>query len=226
MKSILLSVIFLFISSFNAFSQLTDNFNYSIGVYGFSIMEMPKVFNQNTQQRLNSFVRGGMVKFNDNQISFRVGATYLKQSVKFDDDCINCNLASGKVTDKAYKLGFEKNLSYSMLQPYFGGDLGYRSNLFKGMMSVVNNQKSVTTTNSIEATKSGFTVMPFIGLKFTPVSMITIFAESSLEFYYSYERRESVSQDAQALYTFNKTYQTEYLLNPVSIGIQIHLGAN
>jgi len=129
------------------------------------------------------------------------------------------------VTDYAFKIGFEKNFNYSRIQPYFAFDLGYRNNGFAGTMNIIDSQRSVAGINKIESTKNGLTASPIIGIKINPLPQITIFAESSLEFYYSYERRETVAQDASATKTYSKTNQGEYLINPVSIGIQIHLGA-
>lgn len=204
---------------------MTGNYNYSIAARGFSIIQMPKVFNQEEQHYLNVFMNGGMVKFNDNQISYRLSGNYIKQDVDFRNDCINCDVATGKVTDYAFKIGFEKNFNYSRIQPYFAFDLGYRNNGFAGTMNIIDSQRSVAGINKIESTKNGLTASPIIGIKINPLPQITIFAESSLEFYYSYERRETVAQDASATKTYSKTNQGEYLINPVSVGIQIHLGA-
>jgi len=225
MKPILLFVSLSLFVSVNAFSQMTGNYNYSIAARGFSIIQMPKVFNQEEQHYLNVFMNGGMVKFNDNQISYRLSGNYIKQDVDFRNDCINCDVATGKVTDYAFKIGFEKNFNYSRIQPYFAFDLGYRNNGFAGTMNIIDSQRSVAGINKIESTKNGLTASPIIGIKINPLPQITIFAESSLEFYYSYERRETVAQDASATKTYSKTNQGEYLINPVSVGIQIHLGA-
>lgn len=225
MKSILLSIILSCMLCINAYSQLNGNYNYTIVARGYSLMQMPKVFEQNTQRYINGYLNGGMIKFNDNQISYRLSGNYLNQSMSFNDNCINCELAHGIVRDYAFKLGFEKSFNYSAVQPYFAFDAGYRYNRFQGSLDALNLQRSVVSVTHIESTKNGFTIAPVIGLKFNPIELITIFVESSLEFYYSYERRESVSQDASASRTFNRTYQGEYLLNPVSAGIQIHLSA-
>lgn len=209
----------------NAYSQLNGNYNYTIGVRGYSLLQMPKIFDQNTQQYINSYLNGGMIKFNDNQISYRLSGSFINQSLAFNDDCTNCTLAHGKVTDYAFKLGFEKSFTYSTVQPYFAVDMGYRYNQFEGSMNAINIQKSVVGVNQIQATKNGFTFAPVIGIKFNPSDFVTIYAEGTLEFFYSYERRQSVAQDASAVRSFNRTYQVEYLLNPVSAGIQIHLSA-
>jgi len=225
MKPLILSLLLVVTLSINAFSQLNGNYNYGIAVKAFSVMQMPKVFNQNSQRYLNSYLNGGMIKFNDNQISYRLSGNYLHKTMIFNDDCNNCDLAQGTVTDYAFKLGFEKNFNYSIIQPYFAFDIGYRYNRFKGELNSINVQKLVAGTNQLEATKNGITGAPTIGIKFNPVEFLTIFAEGSLEFYYSYERKETVAQDASAVRTYNKTNQMDYLLNPISIGIQINLSS-
>jgi hypothetical protein len=225
MKQTFILLFLTLILSATAFSQMTGNYNYSIAARGFSIIQMPKIFNQEEQHYLNVYMNGGMVKFNDNQISYRLSGNYIKKNVDFNNDCINCDIAKGKVTDYAFKIGFEKNFNYSRVQPYFAFDLGYRNNGFNGTMDIIDSQRSVAGVNKIESTKNGITASPVIGIKINPLPQLTIFAESSLEFYYSYERRETVAQDATAAKTYSKTNQGEYLINPVSVGIQIHLGA-
>ena len=72
--------------------------------------------------------------------------------------------------------------------------------------------------------KDGLVVTPTIGVKVNPISQISLFVESNLDFFYAYERRESVNQDAENVTDVRKYTKTEYLLNPVSVGIQFHLG--
>ena len=134
--------------------------------------------------------------------------------------------------DYSFKIGFEKSLTYSKFQPYFALDLGYRSNKFDGTSSninpILNSPADVTSvaipSNQVIATKEGFTITPVFGIKLSPIKEISIFVESNLEFFYSYERQESVSQDASNVRSLEKFHKTEYLFNPVSIGIQFHIG--
>ena len=76
---------------------------------------------------------------------------------------------------------------------------------------------------NVDADKNGFVVAPLLGLKLNPVKNISIFAETSLDFYYSYERQETIQQDANNTRTFAKYNKWEFLLNPISIGVQVHL---
>ena len=47
-----------------------------------------------------------------------------------------------------------------------------------------------------------------------------------MDYFYSYERQESVTQDANNTRALSKYYKSEFLFNPVSVGLQIHLGNN
>lgn len=214
-------------------AQSDPIYNYSIGISGFSNMQMPKILNQtNGNNSLNSYFSNYIVKFNDNQISYRLSGSYLKKSTDFYNNCENCEQVNGQLKDFSFKVGFEKNFSYSIIQPYFAFDVGYRSNKFNGISTNINPQRNadaalnnaVIPTDKIIATKEGFTVTPVIGVKFNPVKYISVFVESNLEFFYSYERQESVTQDVTNYRTLNRFHKTEYLINPVSAGIQIHLG--
>lgn len=220
---LLLSLITLSISSF---SQINGNYNYSIGVRGFTIMQMPKIMNQtNDEWYNNTYFNGAMIKFNDNQISYRISGNYLRNSLKFYNNCESCEEADGHVTDYAFKIGFEKNFNYSRIQPYFAFDIGFRSNSFNGTTANINPQSNSDMTYKADATKNGFIASPVIGIKLNPINELSFFVESSLDFFFSYERQELVAQDATNTRFFNRYNKSEFLLNPVSIGVQLHLGS-
>lgn len=195
-------------------------------------MQMPKILNQsNSNNYLNSYFNSALIKFNDNLFSYRIGGSYLKKSDQFFNNCDNCELVKGQMKDYAFKIGFEKNFNYSVIQPYVALDLGYRSNQFRGMSMIVNPEKlaqnngmqNSIASNHVVATKEGFTITPILGIKINPIKEISIFAESNLEFFYSYERQETITQDASNTRSLSKFNKGEYLINPVSVGIQIHL---
>ncbi|MBB5439646.1 hypothetical protein HDC92_003342 [Pedobacter sp. AK017] len=233
MKKNLLTVLLILLLGNATFAQMNGDYNYSIAVNGYSLMQMPKILNQKNSEKFSDFsFRGGMIKFNDNQISYRLGGSYLKSDVKLINNCVGCQEANGKMTDYAFKLGFEKNINFSRIQPYFGFDIGFRYNKFDGTLVSTNDAfdsrdvgSSTLGPNGVETSKTGFTAAPVIGIKINPVSMISLFAESNLEMFYSYERQEMVAADANNTRTFNKYNKTEWLLNPVTVGIQVHLGS-
>ncbi|MNL13119.1 hypothetical protein D3C87_1340140 [compost metagenome] len=230
MKKNLLIVLLILLSG-TAFSQMNGDYNYSLAVFGFSQMQMPKILNQkNADEFTNATFHGGMIKFNDNQISYRLSGSYMKKDVKLVNNCVGCQEATGQVKDYSFKVGFEKNLNFSRIQPYFGFDIGFRYNKFDGTLVSTSASGGFSSDaippNGAEATKTGFTASPVIGIKINPLPMVSIFAESNLEMFYSYERQETVAADANNTRTFNKYHKAEFLLNPVTIGIQVHLGSN
>ena len=208
--------------SLSAFSQVDGTYNYSVGVKGYSLMQMPKILQQtNTEDYTNVWLNGGIIKFNDNQIAFRISGHYLfKRDLTFNNKCDDCETAKGNMTDYAIKFGFEKNFNYSVIQPYFAADFGFRSHSFKG---------DVVSSNSLNlpyaaiTSKTGGVFSPILGIKANVLKQVSFFAESSMDFYYAYERQEIIFSDAANTRTFAKYNKLETLLNPVSVGIQIHL---
>lgn len=228
-----LLVILLLLSGGKAFSQMNTDYNYSIAVRGYGSMQMPKLFNETDPVKLvNTYFSGLMVKVNDNQVNYRLGGSYVKQSKSFYNNCNTCEVVNGDVTDYIFKIGFEKNLNYSRLQPYFGADLGYRANRFTGTSQNVNLLKEQllaagnSVTNRMEASKNGAMLSPLVGIKFNPIPQLSVFIESSLDFYYSYERQQMITEDVNNFRSLFKTNKSEFLLNPVSIGLTLHLGSN
>lgn len=229
MKKILLLTL-LSATTHIAFSQMSGNYNYSIGVRGYTMMQMPKVLNEsNADYFTDAAFNGAMIKFNDNMISYRLSGTYYDKSKKFYNNCETCEAADGKLVDYSFKIGFEKNFNYSRLQPYFAVDLGYRYNRFSGDMENKNQLKARAVGENIHrvvASKSGMVISPVIGFKISPIEQFSIFAEGNLDFFYAYERQETIANDAENTRTFRKFNKAEFLLNPVSVGLQIHLGSN
>ncbi|UKT65134.1 hypothetical protein [Pedobacter mucosus] len=221
MKKIILSLFILFNSLFSL-AQFSADYNYSIGLRGFSVMQFPKILNQvKSQDYTKMFGNGALFKFNDNQINYRLSGNYYRDDFSFSNNCENCEIASGKITDYSFKIGFEKNINYSRVQPYFGFDLGYRSSQFSGMVGSAS-AYNVTNKQNAETIKNGVVLTPFIGLKINIVSQLSIFAESSLDFYYSYEKQELAEANGAGR-TVNTFTKWEYLLNPVSAGLQFSL---
>ena len=220
--------------SFCAVAQMSGDYNYSIAVRGYTLMQMPKVLNESESDNLvQAPFNGVMFKFNDNQISYRISGTYYNKSKSFYNNCATCEAADGKLIDYSFKVGFEKNFNYSRIQPYFGIDLGYRSNRFRGLIQNNNELKAASSkaivdgpASDIEATKTGLVLAPFLGFKINVINQLSFFAEANLDYFYSYERQDAVTQDANNMRTLNKFYKSEFLFNPISIGLQIHLGSN
>lgn len=207
--------------SAHLYAQKDGNYNYSLGLRAYSLLQFPKILNQtNADDFTESAVYGAMLKFNDNQLSYRISVNYLDKDQTFNNQCNTCQIASGKVKDFQAKIGFEKTINYSTLQPYLGFDLGFRSTNFNGELD----QNPPTSTHyNAESSKNGFTFGPVLGFKLNLIKQLSFFAETSLDFYYSYERQETIQNDANNTRTFTKYNKLETLFNPVSLGLQLHL---
>jgi len=224
MKKILLIVFITCLSNITN-AQTGADYNYSVSLRSFSLMQLPKVLNQtNTQDYTKMYGNGGILKFNDNQISYRISGNYYRSTdFQFQNTCETCEIGRGKITDYSFKIGFEKNFNYSRIQPYFAFDLGYRSNRFTGTLRpadpIVGN-----TNQSADATKNGMVITPSLGFKINIIPNLSIFAESSLDFNYSYEKQD-ITPSNPANRTVNTYTKWEFLLNPVSAGIQFNFNS-
>lgn len=233
MRKFLLFCMFAIISD-AAFSQMNGAYNYSVAINAYSMMQMPQILNQKHEDQLrNASFTGGMFKFNDKQISYRLSGSYLaKDKLRLINDCEGCEEANGKMTDYSFKVGFEKAINFSTIQPYFGFDIGFRQNKFNGTLTSTNPLQAAKSAadmtampyKTAEAIKSGFVAAPLIGLKINVIPQLSLFAEGNLQLYYAYSRTETIAQDLDNTRDFRKTYKAEYLLNPVTVGIQFHLG--
>ena len=216
MNKTLLVISLLFIS-FGLKAQNTADYNYSIGAKVFSIVQLPKILNQtNVQDYTNIYGNGLFVKFNDNQISYRLNGNYFRDNIKFDN---NYETANGTVTDYSFKIGFEKNFTYSKVQPYFAFDLGYRSNRFTGTLQ---SNGTASINRNADISKSGLVVSPSVGIKINILPQLLLFAESNLDFYFSYERQD-ISEPNSTSRTVNTYNKLESLLNPISAGLQFQI---
>jgi hypothetical protein len=232
MRKFLLSNLFLIVS-FSAFAQMNGNYNYSIALRAYTLKQMPKLLDESESKYFTeAILNGAMVKFNDNQIGYRLNGTFYKHDKKFFNNCVTCEEADGKLTDYSFTIGFEKNINYGRIQPYFGIDAGARINTFSGNISNRNELKTEaaklngTNIMALETSKVGLLVTPFIGVKVNPIPPVSLFVEGDLDYLYSYERQEITSYDVNNTKNFKKFNKSEFLLNPFSVGIQFHFSNN
>ena len=210
--------------SLNSSAQGNSNYNFTVSLTAFNILEMPKISDQE-QNYMTNYFSGAAFSINDHQISYRLRGNFIHNNIKFISDCTNCNLDNGQVTDYNISIGFEKNLNYARIQPYFAFDLGYRYNRFSGIQNTVNLQQMIDATDALETIKNGITAAPAIGIKISPFDGVSIFAEAGFEYYISYLHTQTVSQDLSATLTQTIGHKQEILFKPVTIGIQLHLGS-
>lgn len=196
-----------------AFAQTDGSFNYSIAVRSYGILQLPKIQNDSKKDNYaNAYFNSIMLKFNDNQISYRLGGSYFHENMNFEES----DAGSGDITDYTIKMGFEKNFNYGVVQPYFLTDLGYRSHEFEGI---------INTSTQTKATKHGFTIAPGFGFKVNVISRLTLFAEGNIEFFYFQDKMETTPAGTTSR-NINKNYQSQFLLNPLFAGITLHFGDN
>ena len=187
MKKIYLYLFFQFFILL-AVAQSQSDSNYSFGIKLFSVEELPKMMNEvreNTNYQTPSF-NGLIFKVNDNQISYRFQISTLKQNnYSFKNECADCETVTGNYDELNFKIGFERNITYSRLQPFYGIDLGYTAAKFNG---VSENSNSNTFLYNANVQKNGVVAYSFIGLKFNIIKYLTLSAESGINFVYNYEK--------------------------------------
>lgn len=209
----LLVLLSIMILSHVANAQMDGTYNNSIGVQAFGVLQVPKILNESNKDKyINTYFNGLMIKFNDNQISYRISGSYFNKDINFND----VDATVGKIKDYTFKVGFEKNFNYSRIQPYFLMDLGYRSNEFDG---------TVNTTTLANISKSGILLAPGFGLKLNVLKALTLFAEGNLEFYY-FQSKDDTNVQGSSTHTISKYYKSQFLLNPLTAGLQFHFGSN
>jgi len=212
MKKLLISAL-LFLVFQVAYAQMDGSYNHSISVRAFGIQQVPKIRNESQKENyINTYLNAVTLKFNDNQISYRLSGSYYKDDV----DVQESDNGSGEITDYAVKMGFEKNFNYALVQPYFLMDLGYRSHEFNG---------TIGNGTLTDVAKQGFTLSPGFGIKVNVAKMLTLFAEGNIEFFYFQNKLETTDAGSTTSNIY-KNYQSQFLLNPISAGIQFHFGNN
>lgn len=212
MKKILI-LCMLMLTSYLTKAQIDGSFNHSVSVRAFGIMQVPKIQNDSKKDNyVNNYLNAITLKFNDNQISYRLSGSYLNDDI----DVMDSDNGSGTIRDYTIKMGFEKNFNYGVVQPYFLTDVGYRSHEFEGLI------KTSTTT---KVTKHGFILAPGFGLKLNVLRQLTIFAEGNVEFFY-FQNKQEITPSGSTERNINKNYQSQFLLNPFFTGLQFHFGNN
>lgn len=201
-------------------------YRYSVSVKSFSIEQFPKIFKQlNSDQYFNSSLSGLIFKINDNQLSYRLSVDYNNnKNYTFKNECADCEIMKGQFTNYALKVGFEKSMNISTVQPYFAFDLGYHNSTFKGEAM---NAGTINFTTQYEANsrKKSAIFGPALGVKFNLFPHISVGAESGIDFLLTYETQEKAFHDAQRNRTFQKFNKVELLMKPLSfLTLQYNFG--
>ncbi|WP_207427372.1 hypothetical protein [Pedobacter sp. SYSU D00535] len=201
-------------------------YSYTIGLKAFSLEEFPKILNQtNPEEFRKRYFNGLILKYNDNQVSYRISGNYSFFDTSFDNECAGCQEATGKVEDNNLRVGFERNFVYGLVQPYFGTDIGYRRNTFKGQ--VTSKDPANFESYEVRSLKNGFAFAPLLGIKFNVINHFTLAAETSFSFLYSYEKQNRTTSGADRSPSFNDYRKWEFLFRPVNmLSLQYNFGLN
>ncbi|MEO8794953.1 MAG: hypothetical protein ABI390_05765 [Daejeonella sp.] len=204
---------------------LQSDFYYTVGFKLLSFEQLPKILNAlNSNEFYASKLNGLIVKFNDNQLSYRISGSYLQKDISFENQCTDCEQTNGKLTDVQIKIGFEKNITHSILQPYFGMDIGYRNNNFKGE-SISMNMPNSDSSYDVTTEKNSIVYGPVLGIRLNAIKHLTLSAESGIDLLYSYERQTKAYRDAGRTQTFQKYNKFEFLTRPLAfLSVQYNFG--
>lgn len=194
-------------------------YSYTLGFKVLSVEQFAGILDQANHSTLRTSVANGFIlKYNDKQISYRLTGSFYSGDLSFVNGTGNAESISGRLADNQVKLGFEKNFTYTRIQPYFGIDLGFKQSIFKG-------QTSGSGANDYRVSKNGATASPVLGVKLNLVDHFTVAAETTLDLFYYYDKQEINTGTANA--TLNKYYKWDYLLKPLGqLSIQYNFGRN
>ncbi len=207
-----------------AYSQSQTDSNYSFGFKLFSVEEFPKFLNEVRPSSIyNTTSFNGLIfKVNDNQISYRFQiSSYKNNDYSFKNECKDCEIVTGKYKDFNIKIGFERNITYSRIQPFYGIDLGYRASTFNGDSK---NAKTAAFLYNANIDKNGGKIYPFVGVKFNILKSLTISAESGLDFLYTYDK-EIKSTNTNTVQSVNNFKRWQFVSKPLGmLSIQFNFG--
>lgn len=214
------------ILSSNPANQTPVLYQYSAGLKAFKLEQFPKILDQdNATDFKKVYFNSLFFKINDNQITFRFQGNYYNNKLSFSNQCKDCEISEGTFKDFGVKLGFERMLSYTVIQPYYGFDLGFRKNRFKGSSQSPGPVIFTTPYDGI-AEKNGLVFSPVLGLNFNLANHFTLGLEGNLDLLYNYERREKTTLDASRTRSFKSDKGWEFLFTPIALSLQYNFGQN
>ncbi len=209
----------------------TPEYLYTIAVRAFGLDQFPQILDQSANERLFSSAFNGLqFKINDNQISYRLSGSHFGKEVEFSEACTDCEFFKGKLQNTTLKIGFEKNIIYGRIQPYFGIDLGFSHQKYTAYLNENDAAESNAMFGAVDRANSGL-LSPFIGLKVNIVPNISIAAESSVTMAYTRQTTERPGQQImfasqRVNFDENSRNRWEYFFSPVGfLTLQFHFGS-
>jgi hypothetical protein len=210
--------------SFRSFGQSQNDFNFSIGIKALAVEEYPKLLNEvrkNINYSTTAF-DGIMLKVIDNQLSYRIQVVSSEKSdYTFDNECATCEEVTGQYKSFDVKLGFERSIVYTKLQPFYGFDLGFKRARFDGQSREKNNNAFLYNA---EIEKNGGSINGFLGLKYSIIPQLTISAEAGIDYIYSYDK-EIKSTNTNVILSQNKFDRWQFTTKPLGLlSLQFNFG--
>src|SRR5690606_5028122 len=105
---------------------------YTVAIRTYGDEQFLQVLNHADQLFQYTYFNWFLLKYNDNQIGYRLQGSYFDRDISFDNKCEGCERADGRFQNTTIKLGIEKSINYARLQPYLGADIGFMAQKFKG----------------------------------------------------------------------------------------------
>jgi len=222
MKRISIFIFLIFITTV-AFSQSQNDYSYSAGISLFSFGEPPKLLNEvrSSDSYRSATLNGLIFKFNDNQISYRlIGSFYSNDDYSFKNICHDCETVSGKFKQFAAKFGFERNIIYGTVQPFYGIDLGFKQLTFSGTAS----DQSNAPLYDVEIEKNGGVIYPFLGVKVNLIkARLTFSAEAGIDMLYSHDKETKNTAGSLSIANYKRW---GFYNKPLGmLGLQLNFGS-
>lgn len=211
-------------------SLSASDYMYTISIKSFALEHFPQLLNQPIPGELHrSYLNGLMFKFNDKQISYRISGSFFNKGDISSNNVHNdmSTSASGRLQNIAIKLGFEKNMTYTRLQPYFGMDIGYMRQEYEGKTHPrLNTYVNVASENFLDR-KNSILLSGFIGLKFHIASYFTLAAEANVNGAYSFQKTDYSNDNGGELqFRQDNRNKWEYFFSPLGmLSLQFNFGS-
>lgn len=211
-------------------SASASDYMYTVSIRSFAMEQFPQLLNQPIPGDLHtSYLNGLMFKFNDNQISYRISGTFFnKKDVSLDNVHNEMSTrASGRLQNIAIKLGFEKNITYTRLQPYFGFDIGYMGQKYEGKTYPQVSSYANVASEDVLDRKNSILLSGFIGLKFNIVPCLSLAAEANANGAHSFQKTDYSNSTGEGLqFRQDKGNKWEYFLSPLGmLSLQFHFSS-
>lgn len=221
MKILYIFLLFILNTSY-LYSQSQNDYSYSAGIRLFSYGEYPKLLNEvrGSDSYRRAAFNGLIFKFNDNQMSYRVlGTIYSNNNYSFNNTCLNCEKVDGKFEEFSAKIGFERNIIYGPVQPFYGLDLGFKKMSFTG-----SSKDSNLPLYDVSIEKNGGLIYPFLGIKVNLIkARFTLSAEAGIDILYSHDKETKTDFNDSA--NINNYQRWGFYNKPLGmLGLQFNFG--